>query len=92
MHVGGPNAGANQKIFGKYDDGEAVNNSLYVYVLVSWLEIANSVLFNPSTKDEAKTLIDKMLKFEPILTATISNRIFSITILLSECLQIKLVA
>ena len=92
MHVGGPNTGANQKIFGKYDDGEAVNNSLYVYVLVSWLEIANSVLFNPSTKDEAETLIDKMLKFEPILTATISNRIFSITILLSEYLQIKLVA
>jgi hypothetical protein len=33
-------AGAIPKIFGKYDDGEAVNNSLYVYVLVSWLEIA----------------------------------------------------
>ena len=66
------------KIFGKCicDDGEAVNNSLYVYVLVSWLEIASSVLFNPLTRDEVKTLIDKMLKFEPILTATIFNRIF----------------
>ena len=44
------------------------------------------MLFNPSTTDEAKTLIDKMLKFKPILTATIFNRIFSITPL-SECLQ-----
>ena len=33
-------AGTIQKIFVEYDDGEAVNNSLNVYDLVLWSEIA----------------------------------------------------
>lgn len=48
-------------------------------VLVSLSEIASSIQFNVTARDDAKTLMDKMLKFEAILTATTFNRIFAVT-------------
>jgi hypothetical protein len=87
MHVGGQRVRFRKSLGIMMTERLVVNNSLYVYVLVLWSEIASSVLFNPSTRDKAKTLIDKMQKFETILTATIFNRIFSITTPLSVRLQ-----
>ena len=80
-------AGAIQKIFGEFGDAEAANKSLYVDVLMRFFEIASNLHLNVTARDEARTLMDKMRKFETILTATTFNRIFTITTPLSEYLQ-----
>ena len=80
-------AGAIQKIFGEFGDTDAANKSLYVDVLRCFFEIARDPQFNVTPRDEARTLMDKMRKFETILTAATFNRIFAITTPLSEYLQ-----
>jgi hypothetical protein len=80
-------AGAVQKIFGEFGNEEAVNKSLYVDVLTCFSEIVSSPRFNVTARDEARTLVDKLTKFETILTAATFNRIFAITTPLSEYLQ-----
>ena len=80
-------AGAIQKIFGEFGDTEAANKSLYVDVLRCFFEIASNPQFNVTARDEARTLMDKMRKFETILTAATFNRIFAITTPLIEYLQ-----
>ena len=80
-------AGAIQKIFGEFGDAEAANKSLYVDVLTCFFEFASNPQFNVTARDEARTLMDKMRKFETILTAATFNRIFTNTTPLSEYLQ-----
>ena len=80
-------AGAFQKIFEEFGDAEAANKSLYVDVLACFSEIASNPRFNVTARDEARTLMDKMRKFETILTAATFNRVFAITTRLSEYLQ-----
>ncbi len=80
-------AGAVQKIFGEFGNEEAANKSLYVDVLTCFSEIVSRPRFNVTARDEARTLVDKLTKFETILTAATFNRIFAITTPLSEYLQ-----
>ena len=56
-------------------------------MLMCFNEIANNPRFNVTARDEARTLMEKMTKFETILTAATFNRIFAITTPLSEYLQ-----
>jgi hypothetical protein len=86
MHVGGPKQVRFKKSLGSVTT-ERLKQFLIRICFGFVVRNCARVLFNPLTRDEAKTLIDKMLKFEPILTATIFNRIFSIATPLSECLQ-----
>ena len=56
-------------------------------MLMCFNEIANNQQFNVTARDKARTLMEKMTKFETILTAATFNRIFAITTPLSEYLQ-----
>ena len=68
---------------------EAANKSLYVDMQTCFSEIASNPQFNVTARDEARTLMGKLTKFETILTAATFNRIFAITTPLSEYLQNK---
>ncbi len=56
-------------------------------MLTCFSEIVSRPPFNVTARDEARTLLDKLTKFETILTAATFNRIFAITTPLSEYLQ-----
>ena len=80
-------AGDVRKIFGEFGNEEAANKCLYVDVLTCFSEIVSRPRFNVTARDEARTLVDKLTKFETILSAATFNRIFAITTPLSEYLQ-----
>ena len=61
---------------------------MYTDVVVILYELSQSADFNVSTREEeARTLLEKFLKYETVLTTVVFSRIFKITSPLSEYLQ-----
>ena len=81
-------ASAITKIFGNLNSADNCN-VLYVDLVVILYELSQSADFNVPTRDEARTLLEKFLRYETVLTAVVFSRIFEITSPLSEYLQIN---
>eukprot|EP00795_Rhopilema_esculentum_P003454 gene3454-1833_t len=82
-------AGAIQKVFGDFDFIHTEQNALYIDMLIILSGIAHNNEFNTSARDDARTLLGKLLTFETIVTATVFHAIFAITTPLSEYLQTR---
>lgn len=76
----GAKAGTISKIYGDFND---FANSFFVDVVTMLYEISVNWDFNVLTRDEAKTLYEKFLKFEIVLAAVSFQRIFNKTTPLS---------
>ena len=79
-------ASAITKIFGNINSADNCN-VMYIDLVVTLYELSQSADFNVPTKDEARTLLEKFLRYETVLTAVVFSRIFKITSPLSEYLQ-----
>ena len=79
-------ASAVTKIFGNFN-AEDTCNILYIDLVVILFELSQSEDFNAPTRDEARTLLERFLKYDTILTAVVFSRIFEITSPLSKYLQ-----
>ena len=58
-----------------------------MYVDLILYELSQSADFNVPTRAEARTLLEKFLRYETVLTAVVFSRIFEITSPISEYLQ-----
>ncbi|KAG8177445.1 hypothetical protein JTE90_008629 [Oedothorax gibbosus] len=86
------------KIFGRFDNwsecdanpSETLNLKLaYIELILALSIISDSEDFNPKTRSEANSLLQKFVSYETILTAMMCLMIFKITTPLSDYLQTK---
>ena len=78
-----------RKILGSFEKDEAASKGLFSDVEVMLSVICDSVSSNQTTRDQANELVCRLLQLDTVLTASLNNRIFSITSPLSEYLQTR---